>query len=176
MTRFAFILIMLWPNVGLCETPVVALPVELRQENWLGADASGSCMNATTMTLLNWQLHSTEWPYEGGDWIDHTYNSRTNHAQKLDNESIPFAYITNGDSAFLDYCLATRRGAGVVVKGGRHAVTLVHLDEEIAILLDNNDVRNLIVVDRQRFLSEWNASHGWAWTIMESPSPPLPKQ
>jgi hypothetical protein len=175
----SYALILLLAAPAFAETPTVNLPLELRESNWTNTEREGSCTHATTVMLLRWQMHdelATDWrnTYSGGDWADSTWNS-TNHAQKFDDQNIPFAYVTNGDTDFLEWCLSTRRGCGVTVMGGRHAVLLAHLDSEVAILLDNNNVEKFIVVPRERFLSEWQQSHGWAWTPVYSPAPPLPR-
>jgi hypothetical protein len=172
------LLILLFPSCCFAEVPTVNLPLDLRQSNWVDSTGEGSCTHATTVMLLRWQLHdneATNWrnTYSGGDWADYTWNS-ANHAQKFDDQDIPFAYVTDGDVAFLEWCLSTRRGCGVTVMGGRHAVVLAYLDADKAILIDNNDVQHLVVVPRDRFINEWINSNGWAWTPVYSPAPPLP--
>ena len=37
------------------EKPTVNLPLELRQENWIGDQGQGSCVHATLVSLFRWQ-------------------------------------------------------------------------------------------------------------------------
>ena len=53
-------------------------------------------------------------------------------------------------------------------------VCLVGLDKDYAWLLDSNDIRKFIKVDRERFIAEWQNSNGWAVTPLYMPTPPLP--
>ncbi len=154
------------------ERPTVNLPLSVRQKNWLGDRGEGSCVWASTISLLRWQgrYRTAEWVrsnYGDGEWPD-------NHAAKLERAGIRYAYVTNGDVRFLEWCLRTRRGAGVTVMGGAHCVNLVFLDDRWACLLDNNDVPRYRWVPRKTFLAEWRASYGWGFTVVYSPTPPLP--
>jgi len=154
------------------ERPTVNLPPSMRQKNWLGNQGEGSCVWASTISLLRWQgrYRTAEWVrsnYGGGEWPD-------DHVAKLDRAGIRYAYVTNGDVRFLEWCCGTRRGAGVTVMGGAHCVNLVFLDDHWACLLDNNDVQHYRWVPRETFLAEWQASYGWGFTVVYSPTPPLP--
>lgn len=167
-----------------CESPLVFMPVQLerptvnvpradRQPNWLGQKRQGSCVWASTITLLRWQgrYATAEWlrkNYGDGEWPE-------DHVAKLDRAGVRYAYVTNGDVRFLEWACKTRRGAGVTVKGGAHCVNLVHLDAKWACLLDNNAVAKVIWVPRETFLAEWRASYGWAFTVLYAPCPPLPR-
>jgi len=154
------------------ERPTVNVPLALRQSNWLGNRRQGSCVWASTVSLLRWQgrYRTADWVrgnYSGGSWPD-------DHVAKLERAGIRYAYVTNGDVRFLEWCLRTRRGAGVTVLGGAHCVNLVFLDEHWACLLDNNDVQRYRWVPRATFLAEWQASYGWGFTVVYAPTPPLP--
>lgn len=154
------------------ERPTVNLPLSMRQKNWLGDRGEGSCVWASTISLLRWQgrYRTADWVRSncgGGEWPD-------DHAGKLDRAGIRYAYVTNGDVRFLEWCCRTRRGAGVTVMGGAHCVNLVYLDDRWACLLDNNDVQHYRWVPRETFLAEWQASYGWGFTVVYSPTPPLP--
>jgi hypothetical protein len=154
------------------EVPTVNLPVAIRQHNWLGSHQQGSCVWASTINLLRWQGHDQAADYVRQNYGDGEYPE--DHAQKLDRAGIRYAYVTNGDVKFLEWCVKTRRGAGVTVMGGAHCVNLVHLDDIRAGLLDNNNPTTIIWVPRETFLAEWRASHGWAFTVVYTPCPPLP--
>jgi hypothetical protein len=178
MKNLVLAFVLLLPTLAFAERPTVNLPIELRQANWVGANLEGSCSHATTIMLLNWQMQFEQangWrnKYSGGDWADATWNPTTNHAQKFDNEGIAFAY-TIGDVEFLDWAMSTRRGCGLTVRGGSHAVLLVHLDKEWAAIIDNNDITEIQWVPRDRLVSEWHNSNSWAWTVVGDPAPPLP--
>ena len=92
----------------------------------------------------------------------------------MDANGIRYAYVTNGDVNFLEWACSTRRGCGIIVRGGVHMVALVHLDSEWACLLDNNSVSKFIWVPRETLIAEWKASYGWAVTPVYTPAAPLP--
>ncbi len=54
-------------------------------------------------------------------------------------------------------------------------VTLVHLDDKWAAILDNNNVSTFIWVPRTALIAEWKASYGWAVTPVYTPAAPLPQ-
>jgi len=154
------------------ERPAVNLPLSLRQHNWIGNRGEGSCVWASTITLLRWQGR-----YQMADWIRQHYGNGEvpdDWAEKMDRAGIRYAYVTNGDVRFLEWCIRTRRGAAVTVLGGAHCVNLVHLDGTWAALIDNNAPMNPIWIPRKRFIAEWKASYGWALTVVYAPSAPLP--
>lgn len=151
------------------ERPTVNVPYDMRQHNYT---SGGSCVHASLITLLRWQNRSEDaamWrrTYKGGEWA-------TSIARKMDGRGIRYAYTTEGDVEFLEWACDTRRGCGVTVNGGAHMVTLVHLDEEWAALLDNNDISTFNWVPRDEFLDEWHSSYGWAVTPVYSPLAPNP--
>lgn len=154
------------------ERPTVNLPLSMRQTNWLGNRGEGSCVWASTISLLRWQgrYRTADWVrsnYGDGEWPD-------DHVAKLERAGIRYTFVTNGDVKFLEWCCRTRRGAGVTVMGGAHCVNLVFLDDRWACVLDNNDVQRYHWVRRETFLAEWRASYGWGFTVVYSPTPPLP--
>ena len=93
---------------------------------------------------------------------------------KLTAEGVRFVETVYGDVKFLEWAMRTRRGCGVVIRGGTHFVTLVALDNKQACVMDNNDVHNYRWMPRETFLAEWRASEGWAVAILGSPLAPLP--
>ena len=155
------------------EMPTVNVPTADRQSNWLGGQGQGSCVWATTISLLRWQGRSRT-----ADWIRRNYGDGEypeDLAAKFDREGIRYAYVTNGDERFLAWACRTRRGCGITVMGGAHMVALVHLDAEWAAILDNNSVSKFKWVPRVTLIAEWKASHGWAVTPIYTPAAPLPQ-
>ena len=149
------------------EIPTVNLPRELREPNWGG----GSCVHASTVHLLRWQGHHelADWwrsHYSGGE-----YAERLN--RRLNAAGLKYAFTVDGDTAFLEWALRTRRGAGITFWPS-HAVNLVHLDDAWAGILDNNRVDQIIWIRRDEFLRRWRDYGGWAWTLVYNPPPPAP--
>lgn len=155
------------------ERPTVNVPPALRQSNWLGSEGSGSCVHATTITLLRWQGR-----YRMADYWRKTYGNGEwpgDLAAKFDREGVRYAYTSNeNDVKFLEWAVSTRRGCGVTCMGGAHMIALVHLDDKWAGLLDDNDTSKFIWVPRETFLAEWRNSNSWAFAVIYSPPAPLP--
>ncbi len=151
------------------ERPTVNIPLALRQSNWGG----GSCVHACIVSLFRWQAR-----YNTADYWRRTYiggEGSSGLKTKLDRNGIRYAYVTNGDVKFLEWACSTRRGCAITVLGGRHMVTLVHLDSKWAAILDNNSVSKFIWVPRGSLIAEWKASMGWAVTPVYTPAAPLPQ-
>ncbi len=154
------------------EMPRINVPVEMRQHNWNGNKREGSCVHAAFITLLRWQGRTglaKSWRRLHGNG-----ESPPSMSRQLDYRGVRYAYVTNGSVSFLEWAIATRRGCNITVKGGRHMVTLVHLDEKIAAVLDNNRTGRFIWMPRETLISEWKSSRGWAITPVYSPAAPLP--
>ena len=156
------------------EHPVMNLPRSLRQENWI-RNRSGSCVVASMVSLLRWQGHpklaaKLKKNYGGGQYYD-TWNYRLNQS------GVRFASTYNrNDVAFLERCIATRRGAMVTVDKGSHMVCLVDLTPTMAAILDNNYPGEIYWIDRDDFLKEWRNAYSWACTPIYTPtSPTVPK-
>lgn len=153
------------------EYPAVNLPTALRQANWTGNQNEGSCVHATMISLFRWQGRyntAEHWRrrYGNGEWPESL-------ASKFEHDGVRYAYVTNGDPAFLDWACSTRRGCGITVMGGKHMVALVHLDSERAGILDNNDITKITWVPRTTLIAEWQNSNGWAVAPIYTPAPPL---
>lgn len=154
------------------ELPVVNVPTADRQNNWLGNRREGSCVWATTISLLRWQGR-----YNTAAWIRQNYGNGEypeHWAALSDKIGLRYAYTADGDVRFLEWACKTRRGCGITVMGGAHMVALVHLDGEKACILDNNRPERYIWVSRKTLIAEWKASHGWAITPVYTPAAPLP--
>ena len=141
------------------------LPLSARQRNWGG----GSCVHASIVMCLRWQGLD-----ELADWWRRTY-SGGEHASglsnKLERAGVRFAYTTRGDVSFLEWACRTRRGCGIAYLPN-HFICLVHLDQEKALLLDNNRIDRYLTVPRDEFLRRWQGYGGWACTPVYSPAPP----
>jgi hypothetical protein len=160
-------------TLATAERPVVNVPKAARQSNWLGSQGEGSCVIASTISLLRWQGR-----YKMAErWRSQYSNGQgpESLAAKFEANGMRFAETISGDIRFLEWAVRTRRGCGVTVMGGSHMVTLVGLDKKFAYLLDNNAVESFIVVPRATFLAEWRASYGWAVTPVYCPAAPLPQ-
>ena len=105
--------------------------------------------------------------YSGGEWPE-TFEA------KIEKAGMRWAATYDGDVSFLEWACSTRRGCSVTVLGGRHMVTLVHLDEEWACILDNNYTAEFIWAPRDEFIAEWQSSYGWAVTPVYTPAAPAP--
>ena len=154
------------------ESPRVNVPASMRQRNWIGNQGYGSCTHAALITLLRWNGRdkvANIWGRTHGNG-----ESPWSLAKQLDYSGVRYAYVTNGDVTFLEWAISTRRGCNITVKGGRHMVTLVHLDETHAAILDNNKTGSFIWMPRNTLISEWKSSMGWAITPCYSPAAPLP--
>jgi len=156
------------------ERPTVNIPLALRQSNWRGPrQGEGSCVHACMVSLFRWQAR-----YNTADYWRRSYGDGempNGLKYKLDRNGIRYAYVTNGDVSFLEWACSTRRGCAITVLGGRHMVTLVHLDSKWAAILDNNSVSKFIWVPRGSLIAEWKASMGWAVTPVYTPAAPLPR-
>lgn len=157
---------------GIVEYPVVDVPASYRVHNWTSPAGQGSCVHASLTMLFNWQGRpdvGEMWrtSYSGGEIPSVLW-------RKLNDSGVCWAGVTNGDVTFLDWAIRTRRGCAVTVKGGRHMVCLVHLDETRAGILDNNAPGRIVWTSREAFIREWHASQHWAVTPVYVPPPRLP--
>ncbi len=170
MNRYVCVALLL---LGSTTGPIVDVPQDYRQANWLGSMRQGSCTIASTCTLLRWQnrIHMA-------DYYRKTYGdgqSPNSINAKFDKDGVRYAETLTGDVKFLEWAMRTRRGANVVWMNGRHMLTLVHLDKDQAAILDNNAIDKVQWMPRERFLAEWRASGGWATTPVYTPMAPTPK-
>ena len=142
------------------------IPVRLRAENY-----GPSCGHASLETVLRWQgLHKMADWWRRNHWGAYSVDSM---AVDCDRAGLRFAYTTNGDAAFLDWCARTRRGAAIHYFD-RHAVTFAGYRIGKAVLIDNNNTRRDIEIPRAEFVAMWKAYGGRALTVVYSPPPPKP--
>jgi hypothetical protein len=152
-------------TVGFSEVPTMNLPWSARQQNWGG----GSCVHASTVMCLRWQGLD-----ELAAWWRRTYaggEHASGLSSKLERAGVRFAYTTSGDVEFLEWACRTRRGCGITYFPN-HFICLVHLDQQQAMLLDNNRIDRYLTVPRDEFLRRWQSYGGWACTPVYSPAPP----
>lgn len=159
-------------NVASAKEPTINLPPSLRQHNWVGNQNEGSCVHATTIMLFRYQRQyalANLWrkSYENGE----TFSGLT---AKMEANGVKWAgtYDENRVS-FLEWAMRTRRGCMVTTMGGAHMILLVHLDKDVAGVIDNNSPEKVIWKSRTQFLAEWNESNSWALTPVYTPPPPL---
>ncbi len=151
------------------DRPVVNVPPVMRESNYY---STGSCVHATLVTLLRWQGKeklASDWRqrHRGGEYA-------SSLAVKMDRRGLRYTFTTKGDVRFLEWACRTRRGCGITVDGGAHMITLVHLSDKWAAVLDNNDTSKFIWIPRKKLIAEWKRSYGWAVTPVYSPMAPLP--
>jgi hypothetical protein len=159
------------------------VPVPFRTKNWEGEDVrwcpgcnkyhgEGSCVHASTITMLKWFNYE-----EHATWWRENFNSGETEPgllKKLEASGLPYAYNTDGDPAFLDWCARNRLVVGIFYKKA-HAINLVDFTSEYAVLLDNNNPERYEYVDRDTFVRRWRTEfQGFAWTFVKNPPPPLP--
>lgn len=144
-----------------------------REANYAG----GSCVHASWATVLRWQGQGQA----ASDWLQTHSGGETPSSMtaKLLASQLEFSQtVGEYDIAWLDWAMSNRRGAAVVVMGGRHMVTLVQWDtqgpDQKAYILDNNKPDRLLHVPKEKFLADWKASGSWAFTAMYRVPPPLP--
>jgi hypothetical protein len=149
--------------------PPVDLPYELRMKNYSG----GSCVHASTEMIMRWQGME-----DLAAWWRETYHGGESSGgliNKCEKAGLRFAYTTEGDVGFLDWCSRTKRGATIFYKPS-HSICFFGWTEDgrQAILLDNNHIKEHEYVDRETFISKWKGFGGFALTPVYSPAPPRP--
>ena len=151
------------------------VPPQLRQPNWNSSrDGRGSCVNASTVTILRFlglEEHANWWRtnFEGGEWS-------TSHIRHMLDSGLLFAYTDIGSVEFLDWAARNRLPLGVFYKPN-HAINVVDLTTEWAVLLDNNNPGAYEYVPRTEFVSRWQREfEGFGWTFVYYPPPPWPVQ
>lgn len=165
------------------EYPTANLPRKLWQPNWTN---TGSCVFAATCDILRWQGQ-----FKKAKRIRNNYGGGATLGRicsVLDHEKVRYAYTNRPDVAFLERACETRRGCIVTINVGKgsyhyttadmgyHCVALVHLDDEWAGIIDNNIHDRVVWMKREKFLSYWRASPGWALAPVYTPtSPRIPR-
>lgn len=144
-----------------------------RYKNW----GTGSCEFASLATLCEWQgfpemAQYIRQNYRGGFHIADPHGGGL--AGILDKYGFDFAYTVDGDTQFLDWVTATRRGA-VIEYYKKHCVNFAGWDATTAYLLDNNHVDEFRTVPRDEFVHNWQRAYGGnALTLLYDPPPAIP--
>lgn len=167
----------------LAEIPTVAIPRDLYQKNWSNWRRQGSCVHASIVMLLRWQGRS--------DWADYWRSQYSGGAKPstinklMTRHGLSYAEtVGKKDVSFLEWSLRTRRGCVVSVRNGplygyrgpiNHVVLLVHMDDRVVGILDNNHGYKIKWVWRDAFLKDWFSFYSWGFTpLLDSPAPPIP--
>lgn len=181
-----------WPN----KEPVTPdgsqvicdLPPNQHIRNTEGSDGSGLCVFTSLEVASRWQ-NITEldgfqkWMTKrpGGGWPEKVDQMIAAFCKEK-GVAVP-AYIqhTGGDEDFLDLAIRTDRMVCVTYAGSDdfykfgidHMVTLSHIDQNWAVIYDNNRPSLSVGMSRKDFLSRWRArGGGWAIVFLKAPPPP----
>lgn len=150
------------------------IPTEWRKSNW----GTGSCVHATTISLLRWQglfEQAAEWNrrYSGGE-----ATAQSPHTSKMDDMGLKYV-VTNGNDSdfdeFTDWALSTRRGFGVSHPRGHCVACIGRVTNDgvdCAVILDNNHVNQLDYHPYSQFIQECKNLGGHAFTFTSGKIPP----
>jgi hypothetical protein len=152
--------------------PNLSLPLNLRQQNWVGY-GGGSCVHASLMTLMRQQGL-----YELADWWGREYNGPEDDKElhaRLDRAGLRYACTTHGDVNFIDWCCQTRRYALVNDVPG-HVRNIIGIDPPgtpggCAYIVDNNYPGRTYRIPREQWIRQWRSVSGWATTLVYRPLP-----
>ncbi len=164
------------------ETPAANIPTKLRWTNWADAKGSGSCVIASSCSLLEWSNRH-----------DLAVKFRKSYAGGQTESSIAAIYRANGipfiapktehdhgDPRILEWASETRRAA-IIWYFDNHCVTFcgfgLHEGAEVAWLLDNNRTARFIPIPKVEFLRNWRTKYGgFAAIPLLTPAPSIPFQ
>lgn len=157
----------------------VDIPVEIRKKNYKG----GSCFHAALGNCLTTQGH---YPDAVEYWGRYAHGANIDDmARNAESMGYRYAYVTNGDVEFLEWCNRTRRWAAITFKSS-HAINFCGFEEKPnrhgemrrwARLLDNNHPKEYEFVEYSEFVRRWRNSYGGdAITVIYDPIPPEPAQ
>lgn len=164
----------------------VDLPVKQHIRNF-GApkDGLGLCVFASMTHAARWHnarplfdvIHKLE---KGGGWpgkVDEVFKQYAPDVKYVQyegtNPSILDKALADGHMACVTYGYAERYKMATIY----HMVNLVHLDEKVAVVLDNNFPGTYEWMSRAEFLKRWAhpSGKGWAYIILAPPPPPTPR-
>ena len=150
------------------------------------ADGAGLCVFASLDMAARWHhvtpmidlLHKIQ---EGGGWpekVDKVLKSvapATHYEQyEWHDPAILDAAIARRSPPCVTYGYGERYGQGQTIA---HMVILLHIDDHLACVLDNNFPQTYEWMSRAEFLRRWvhPSGKGWAVVLLESPPPPIPR-
>ena len=153
------------------------VPAPFRKQNWRGDYGFGSCVHASVVTLL--QYHGLD---DMADYWAATYNDgeRFNRLEgRLDAVGLHYASVYGQtDLTFLEWACRNRLGSVIGYTDDQatqaHALTIVDLTPDYAVLIDNNHPLQYDYIPRAEFERIWLKSGGVALTFLYSPTPPWP--
>lgn len=182
------------------------LPTGRHVQNIGGSDGAGLCVYTSVQLCADW--HNTPQLTAFQRWASRRPGG--SYPEKLDADITAFcasqnlpvpAYVQHvgGDESFLELAIKTGRMVGVTYAGVdgfyrgpvAHMVNLVHLDENLACIVDNNRAGKFIWMTRSQFLNRWRGLYdngsimtirsgrqtfqvggGWAFVLLSAPPPP----
>jgi hypothetical protein len=161
------------------EAPPANVPPQLRQRNWPSREresyGQGSCVHASLTTHLRWLNEfelGEDWrgKFSGGEY-------ETRLRQRLDANSIDYAYTNRSDPRFLDWASATRRGCIIWWKPSHCCFFAGFVSNpagkppgEYAVVIDNNYPERLEYTEREQFIRLWAGYGGFGLTILLPPA------
>ena len=170
-------------------------PQSLRMRNTGGSDGAGLCVFTSVQNCARWQsgpvlqdFQAFMRQYPGGGYPEKLDKFIRLCAQKQGKPVPDFIQHTGGNAEFLDAAMATGRMVAVTYDGHdmhygmnatiAHMVNLVHLDQEWAVVHDNNFIgeKQLVWLPRAEFMKRWRGNGGgWAVVLLLPPPPPVPR-
>lgn len=162
------------------------LPSEQHVKNF-GApkDGAGLCVFASMDMDARWHnikplIGIIKKLQEGGGWPEKVDKVIKEHAPDL-----KYMQYEGTNPSILDEAMERRSPCCVTYGYGEryngqtiyHMVILVHLDDKYAAIIDNNFPGTFEWMSRAEFLKRWvhPGGTGWAYTFLESPPPPIPR-
>jgi hypothetical protein len=121
----------------------------------------------------------------GGGWPEKVTRVVEQAAQDAGSEPIEFVQYLGSDPSILDLAMKTGRPVCITYGYGEypyngatiaHMVLLVHLDEQLACIIDNNNPLYDTWMSRDELLRRWlhPRGQGWAVVFLAPPAPPVP--
>jgi hypothetical protein len=168
------------------------LPQRFHLKNRGGSDGSGLCVFCSLNHASIWQhVHPTEkvfewmWRYPGGGYPQKVDKVIAQIAAEKGVEVPDYIQVENRDLEILKLACRTGRSPNVTYNfsptgryGGQkiaHMVSLMHLDDKWACILDNNFPGTFEWMDVQTFLSVYTGGRGNGWAVIFlDPGPPPP--
>ena len=149
-----------------------------------GPNGLGCCVFATLDMCARWTnqeelIGIIEKIEKGGGWPE-----KVDRVIKQFAPSTVYVQYEGSDPAFLDRAIQSGRPCGVTYGYGErygnetipHMVLLVHLDANLAAVVDNNYPGTFEWMSRDEFLKRWKhpSNKGWAYALLGPPPPPPP--
>ena len=162
------------------------LPLPQWIKNVGGRDGAGLCVFTSIEHSGRWQndVDLVGFQQKMRSEAGGGYPSKVDRMMAKYAPSVKYIQYSGNDPAILDLCMKTGRMPATTYGyseryGGRisHMVNLVHLDDKIACVLDNNFIGadRLEWMSRGEFLRRWTlGGGGWTVILLSAPPPPVP--